>query len=104
MRDEPAEVLIVGAGPVGLAAAIGFGRRGIRLAPVIREALMQVFEKLANGRRHTIILVEQHVRVALDFADRAILLDKGRVIFDGDVTMLKQDPGMLHRHVGLDLV
>jgi branched-chain amino acid transport system ATP-binding protein len=32
------------------------------LAPVIREMLMGVFEQLAAGRRHTIMLVEQHVR------------------------------------------
>jgi branched-chain amino acid transport system ATP-binding protein len=73
------------------------------LAPVIREMLMQVFDKLAAGRKHTIVLVEQHVRMALDFADRAVLLDKGTVVFDGAAKELMQDADRLHRHVGVSL-
>ena len=73
------------------------------LAPVIREMLMQVFDNLAAGRKHTIILVEQHVRMALEFADRAILLDKGMIVFDGDAKALMQDDSKLHRHVGVGL-
>lgn len=73
------------------------------LAPVIREMLMEVFHRLAAGRKHTIVLVEQHVRMALDFADRAILLDKGTIVFDGDAEELMQDAERLHRHVGVSL-
>jgi branched-chain amino acid transport system ATP-binding protein len=73
------------------------------LAPVIREMLMGVFEQLAAGRRHTIVLVEQHVGIALEFADRAILLDKGAIVFDGEADTLKHDTEKLHRHVGVSL-
>jgi branched-chain amino acid transport system ATP-binding protein len=73
------------------------------LAPVIREILMEVFEQLAAGRRHTIVLVEQHVGIALEFADRAILLDKGAIVFDGEAEILKRDTEKLHRHVGVSL-
>jgi branched-chain amino acid transport system ATP-binding protein len=73
------------------------------LAPVIREMLMDVFEQLAAGRRHTIVLVEQHVGIALEFADRAILLDKGAIVFDGEADTLKQDTEKLYRHVGVSL-
>jgi branched-chain amino acid transport system ATP-binding protein len=73
------------------------------LAPVIREMLMQVFDKLAAGRKHTIVLVEQHVRMALNFADRAVLLDKGMIVYDGAARELMQDADKLHRHVGVSL-
>jgi branched-chain amino acid transport system ATP-binding protein len=73
------------------------------LAPVIREMLMEVFEQLAAGRRHTIVLVEQHVGIALEFADRAILLDKGAIAFDGEADTLKHDTEKLYRHVGVSL-
>jgi branched-chain amino acid transport system ATP-binding protein len=73
------------------------------LAPVLREMLMQVFEQLAEHRRHTIVLVEQHVDIALGFADRAILLDKGAIVFDGAAAALKHDTERLHRHVGVTL-
>jgi branched-chain amino acid transport system ATP-binding protein len=73
------------------------------LAPVIREMLMEVFQQLAAGRRHTIVLVEQHVGIALEFADHAILLDKGAIVFDGEAEALKGDTEKLHRHVGVSL-
>jgi branched-chain amino acid transport system ATP-binding protein len=64
---------------------------------------MQIFEKLAAGRQHTIVLVEQHVGMALEFADRAVLLDKGTIVFDGEAKELKGDTDRLHRHVGVSL-
>jgi branched-chain amino acid transport system ATP-binding protein len=74
------------------------------LAPIIREMLMQAFKRLAAGRRHTIVLVEQHVGIALEFADRAVLLDKGTIVFDGPAKELKGDVDKLQRHVGLNIV
>ena len=71
------------------------------LAPVIRDMLMDVFEGLAAGGRHTIVLVEQHVALALAFAGRAIIMDRGMVVYDGAVSALSTD--MLHRHIGLSL-
>ena len=73
------------------------------LAPVIREMLMRVFYELAAGRRHTIVLVEQHVRIALAFADRAVLLDRGTIVFDGPAEQLRHDTDRLHRHVGVSI-
>jgi branched-chain amino acid transport system ATP-binding protein len=49
------------------------------------------------------VLVEQHVGIALEFADRAILLDKGAIVFDGEADTLKQDTEKLYRHVGVSL-
>ncbi len=37
------------------------------LAPVICDMLMGVFERLAERRPHTVILVEQHAELALEF-------------------------------------
>jgi branched-chain amino acid transport system ATP-binding protein len=73
------------------------------LAPVIREMLMRVFYELAAGRQHTIVLVEQHVRIALAFADRAVLLDRGTIVFDGPAEQLRHDTDRLHRHVGVSI-
>ena len=73
------------------------------LAPVIRELLVGVFERLAAGGRHTIILVEQHVALALAFAERAVLLDRGTVVYDGPAQALARDVDTLHRHIGISL-
>lgn len=73
------------------------------LAPVLCEMLMEVFEKLAADGNHTIILVEQHAELALEFSDRVLILDNGEIVFHGDVSQVRADPSILERHVGLEL-
>jgi branched-chain amino acid transport system ATP-binding protein len=53
------------------------------LAPVIVEKLFEIFELLRDERNFAIILVEQYVNLALNFAPRVIVLDRGRIIYDG---------------------
>jgi branched-chain amino acid transport system ATP-binding protein len=53
------------------------------LAPVIVEKLFEVFELLRDSGKFGIILVEQYVNLALNFAPRTIVLDRGRIIYDG---------------------
>jgi branched-chain amino acid transport system ATP-binding protein len=52
------------------------------LAPVIVEQLLEVVEGLRR-RGVSIVIVEQHVDMALAFADRAYFLERGQVRFDG---------------------
>lgn len=62
------------------------------LAPVIVEKLFEVFELLRDSREFGIILVEQYVNLALSFSPRTIVLDRGRIIYDGGSTDLAEDP------------
>jgi len=73
------------------------------LAPVICDMLMQVFEQLAKDGRHTIVLVEQHTELALEFADRVIILDSGAIVHEGSAAELRANPDVLDRHVGVGL-
>ncbi len=71
------------------------------LAPVICDELMDVFQTLARaGSGLTIVLVEQHLAVALDFAERIVLLDHGRIAFDGPPA-LAEESGALERGLGV---
>ncbi|WP_428924786.1 ABC transporter ATP-binding protein [Marinibacterium sp. SX1] len=73
------------------------------LAPVICDQLMAVFEDLAADGRRAVVLVEQHAEAALAFATRAVLMVGGTIVHDGPARALRDDPGLLHRHVGLAL-
>ena len=73
------------------------------LAPVICDMLMEVFEKLAADGRHTVLLVEQHTALALEFADRALILDSGEIAHEGAAAELLARPDLLDRHVGVGL-
>ena len=71
------------------------------LAPVIVEALSDVLGKLRQAGGLTIVLVEQNSRVALNFSPRTVVMDKGRIVFDGDSAPLRQDPDRLAKMIGV---
>ena len=48
----------------------------------------------------SIILVQQNSRVALEFSPRAVVIDKGRVVFDGEWAALRADPERLSQLIG----
>lgn len=73
------------------------------LAPVICDMLMDVFEKLASSGNHTIILVEQHTELALEFSDRMLILDNGEIVFHGATSEVRDNPEILERHIGLGI-
>lgn len=71
------------------------------LAPVICEQLMEVFEGLAAQQGCSVILVEQQADAALAFASRAVLMSNGSIVHNGSAADLRNNPDLLHRHVGV---
>jgi branched-chain amino acid transport system ATP-binding protein len=71
------------------------------LAPVIVETLTAVLGKLRSESGLSIILVEQNSRVALGFSERTIVLDKGRIVYDGPSSALRDDPEGLAKLIGV---
>ena len=65
------------------------------LAPVIVQALAQVLTTLRAAGGLSIVLVEQNSRVALEFAERTVVMDKGRIAYDGPAERLRGDPEFL---------
>eukprot|EP00913_Durusdinium_trenchii_P004180 g3872.t1 len=74
------------------------------LAPVICEELMAALTQLADSRTVTIILVEQRIQSALDFADKAIVLERGRLVWQGDPAVLAGDRDLIERMLGVNPV
>ncbi len=72
------------------------------LAPVIVDGLMRAFARLREEEGLAIVLVEQHARLALEFAPRALILERGRVVHDGPSAALLADSATLARLLGID--
>jgi branched-chain amino acid transport system ATP-binding protein len=71
------------------------------LAPVICEELMKAFAELAKTGDMTILLVEQRIQSALDFADHVIILERGRLAWSGTPEALAQDHAAVERLLGV---
>jgi branched-chain amino acid transport system ATP-binding protein len=71
------------------------------LAPVLVEALTSVLQRLRGESALSIVLVEQNSRVALAFSARIVVMDKGRIVFDGESAALSADPERLARLIGV---
>jgi branched-chain amino acid transport system ATP-binding protein len=70
------------------------------LAPVIVESLLAAMRRLRDDGL-AILLVEQHARRALAFADHAVILDRGRIVYDGDSASLREAPERLAALMGV---
>lgn len=71
------------------------------LAPVIVDALLASFERLKREDSLTIVLVEQHAQLALEFATHALVLDRGRVVYRGDTATLAADTARMTTLLGV---
>jgi branched-chain amino acid transport system ATP-binding protein len=71
------------------------------LAPVIVETLMAALLRLRQESALSIVLVEQKSHVALAFSPRTVVMDKGRIVYDGASAALRDDPERLSRLVGV---
>jgi branched-chain amino acid transport system ATP-binding protein len=71
------------------------------LAPVLVESLMAALLRLRDESRIAMILVEQHVELALEITQRAVVLDKGQVVWEGGSAALAKDRERLAVLIGL---
>jgi branched-chain amino acid transport system ATP-binding protein len=69
------------------------------LAPIVVEELAEVIAGLRADM--TMLLVEQRTDVALALAERAVVMERGRVVFDDASARLRADPDLLHALVGV---
>lgn len=70
------------------------------LAPLIRRAIWLVIRQIKDTGIATLI-VDKNVGVLLELVDRAAIMVKGRLVFDGAPDALEADPSILQTHIGL---
>jgi branched-chain amino acid transport system ATP-binding protein len=71
------------------------------LAPVIVAELLAMLRRLIREEGISCIIVEQHALKILGLADRAVILERGRVVHAGAAAALIDDPAMLHTYLGV---
>jgi len=70
------------------------------LAPLIVAEIWRILAAIrATGIAS--LVVDRNVRAVLAHTDRCVVLEKGRVVLEGDSAALRVDAAALHRHLGV---
>jgi len=71
------------------------------LAPILVQELQRVIRSLVDDSGMAVILVEQHARLGLGLTQRAMVLERGRVVHAGGSAELLADRGRLEGLLGV---
>jgi branched-chain amino acid transport system ATP-binding protein len=67
------------------------------LAPMVVESLFETVRRIATQHGAAVVLVEQHVSLALSVADHAAVLNRGRIVLQGAADELRGDSKRFER-------
>jgi len=71
------------------------------LAPVVVEQLIEAIKVVTGDNSLTVLLVEQRVDIALELADRCLIMDRGRIVHEDSSARLKASPETISEMMGL---
>ncbi len=75
------------------------------LDPVMADVVMSDFQKINRDMNITVLINIHHVDLALQYADRIIGIQAGKIVFDGPTTLYKQDEKANFRRIyGRDII
>jgi branched-chain amino acid transport system ATP-binding protein len=73
------------------------------LAPIVVDELATAIRRMIEERSNAVILVEQHLEIALSLMEDAVVLERGRIVHRGPSARLLADHAALERLIGLRL-
>lgn len=94
------QMVAIGRGMMARPKLLMVDELSLGLAPNVVDRLVDVIQQI-NREGTALLLVEQDVLVALDVANRAYVLENGRVALSGAAADVKDDPGVRRAYLGL---
>jgi branched-chain amino acid transport system ATP-binding protein len=71
------------------------------LAPILVEELLVALQRVIREEKTSAIVVEQNAQKILGVTDRAIILERGTVVYEGESAALKSDRATLEQYLGV---
>jgi branched-chain amino acid transport system ATP-binding protein len=71
------------------------------LAPILIAELLAALRKIIREEGLSAILVEQNAQKILGVTDRAIIVERGSIVYQGESAALKADQKLLETYVGV---
>jgi branched-chain amino acid transport system ATP-binding protein len=93
------QMLALGRGLMSDPKLILLDEMSLGLAPIVINELYRILKEIRD-RGITILFVEQNVRRSLTEADRAYIMEAGRVVLSGDVAKLREEERVKKAYFG----
>jgi len=93
------QMLALGRALVGGPKLLLLDEPSMGLAPLIVKQVMDIIREV-NKQGTTVLLVEQNAKAALKIADRAYVLESGRVTLQGPAAELAEDKRVIEAYLG----
>jgi len=93
------QMLAIGRALMGLPRLLLLDEPSLGLAPLVIRDIFGVLKRV-NAGGLTVLLVEQNARMALQLANRAYILEQGRVVGEGTGAQLLADTGVQRAYLG----
>jgi branched-chain amino acid transport system ATP-binding protein len=85
------QMLAIGRGLMGNPSLLLMDEPLEGLAPIIVETLLAALQRLIREDSLAVVLVEQHAKLALEVTQRALVLNRGRIAYNGPSETLLAD-------------
>jgi branched-chain amino acid transport system ATP-binding protein len=94
------QMVAIGRGLMARPKLLMVDELSLGLAPKVVDRLIEVVKEI-HAAGTALLLVEQDVLVALDVAQRAYVLENGRIVLSGTAAEVKDDPKIRKAYLGL---
>jgi len=71
------------------------------LAPILVKEIFSIIKKVNVDEKIGVLLVEQNANAALNIAEYGYVMELGRVVLDGEVSKLRDNPDIKEFYLGL---
>jgi branched-chain amino acid transport system ATP-binding protein len=94
------QMLAIGRGLMSLPRLLMFDEPSLGLAPILVKEIFNVIKRVREEGM-TVLIVEQNVKQTLAIADRAYVLENGKVVMEGEGRALLNDEHVRHAYLGV---
>jgi len=94
------QMLVIGRALMARPRILLLDEPSMGLAPILVREVFEIIHRIRSEQELTLLLVEQNAVAALRLADRAYLIETGKIVLEGPADDLKEDPRIQKAYLG----
>lgn len=98
------QMMIIGAALMAHPRYLLLDEPTLGLSPILVDEILQIVNRIRHEEKTAILLVDQNVMIALNFADYGYVMENGKIVLDGPVEKLRDNEDIKEFYLGLSQV